>query len=142
MAPFPQNKTLMYAPMLIQELGDFRYIRSPAKCAARIGQAFSQTLSSVSISDGALSQLPDIERNGRTFSDGVGTCSEEVVLKIWQEDNDIRRLQLKPTVFQIRFQGQASHHACYSAINVFQVQKASFPWIKDLKASSSVCVLR
>ena len=104
MAPFVLDGTLTYAQLVIKNLGDFSSIRSPAKCAARIGQAFSQTLSSVTIPPEAFGQMPDIERNGRTFSDGVGTCSMEVLQKIWEKYNQAR--PLKPTAFQIRFQGQ------------------------------------
>ena len=104
MAPFVLDGTLTYAQLVIKNLGDFSSIRSPAKCAARIGQAFSQTLSSVTIPSEAFGQMPDIERNGRTFSDGVGTCSMEVLQKIWEKYNQAR--PLKPTAFQIRFQGQ------------------------------------
>lgn len=104
MAPFTLNGSLTHAPAVIKDLGDFRMIRSPAKCAARIGQAFSQTFSSVHIPSEAFRSMPDIERNGRTFSDGVGTCSTEVLEKIWREYPQARGL--KPTIFQIRFMGK------------------------------------
>lgn len=104
MAPFVMDGSLTYAKLVIQNLGDFSSIKSPAKCAARIGQAFSQTLSSVAITSEAFSRIPDIERNGRTFSDGVGTCSIDVLRKIWQKFG--QREVLKPTVLQIRFQGK------------------------------------
>ncbi|KAI4158772.1 MAG: hypothetical protein LQ342_007167 [Letrouitia transgressa] len=58
--------------MVIKDLGDFSAIRSPAKCAARIGQAFSQTFSSVALSRSAIREIPDVKRNNRVFSDGVG----------------------------------------------------------------------
>ncbi len=104
MAPFTVDGSLIYAPAVIEALGDFRLIRSPAKCAARIGQAFSQTFSSIHIPSSAFRTIPDIERNGRTFSDGVGTCSTEVLEKIWREYSQARGL--KPTIFQIRFMGK------------------------------------
>jgi len=104
MAPFVLDGSLVFAQNVIQALGDFRLIRSPAKCAARIGQAFSQTFSSVSIPSEAFSSMPDVERNGRTFSDGVGTCSSEVLREIWKKYTQARGLQ--PTVLQIRFQGE------------------------------------
>lgn len=37
MAPFIYEKTLMYARIVVRDLGDFSNIFSPAKCAARIG---------------------------------------------------------------------------------------------------------
>ena len=105
MAPFILNGSLTHAQAVIKDLGDFRLIRSPAKCAARIGQAFSQTFSSIHIPSEAFRIIDDVERNGRTFSDGVGTCSTEVLKKIWSEYAMARGL--KPTIFQIRFMGES-----------------------------------
>ncbi len=105
MAPFVLNGSLVFAQNVIQALGDFSLIRSPAKCAARIGQAFSQTFSSVSIPEQAFSRMPDVERNNRTFSDGVGTCSSDVLQQIWKKYTQARGM--KPTVLQIRFQGES-----------------------------------
>lgn len=104
MAPFTHNQELLHARMVIKGLGDFSAIRSPAKCAARIGQAFSQTFSSVSLPPEAIKTIPDVERNDRVFSDGVGTCSESVMRKIRRGYAQSRDLQ--PTVFQIRFAGK------------------------------------
>ena len=105
MAPFTYRGQLTHARAVVKDLGNFSNIRNPAKCAARIGQAFSQTLSAISVSPTAFVQIPDIERNGRTFSDGVGTCSEVVLKKIWDGYEEGRRYKLKPTIFQIRYQG-------------------------------------
>lgn len=58
---------------IISELGDFLNIQCPAKCAARIGQAFSDTPNTIKIDSHKI--IPDIMRNGRVFSDGVGTIS-------------------------------------------------------------------
>ena len=104
MAPFTTNDSLMYATAVIKDLGDFGLIRSPAKCAARIGQTFSQTYSSVHIPSEAIQSIPDVTRDGRTFSDGVGTCSTEVLEKIWREYPQARGP--KPTIYQIRFMGK------------------------------------
>ena len=103
MAPFIMEGSLVFAQSVIKGLGDFTLIRSPAKCAARIGQAFSQTFSSVSIPPEAISELPDVKRNGRTFSDGVGTCSAAILDEVWKKFTQARGL--KPTVLQIRFRG-------------------------------------
>lgn len=104
MAPFTLDGALTYARAVINDLGDFSEIRSPAKCAARIGQAFSQTMSSIAIPPEGFQIIPDIERNGRTFSDGVGTCSRAVLESIWHGYSRVTR-GLRPTVLQIRFQG-------------------------------------
>ena len=103
MAPFVLNEELLYAKLVIAKLGNFSHIRSPAKCAARIGQAFSQTFSSISLPPEAFSVLKDVERNGRVFSDGCGTCSLSVLQRIHYEYAQSRTT--KPTLFQIRFAG-------------------------------------
>jgi len=121
MAPFVLNGTLTYAQFVIKNLGDFSTIRSPAKCAARIGQAFSQTLTSISISPEAFGTMDDVERNGRTFSDGVGTCSLTVLQKIWKKYTQGRKL--KPTALQIRFQGMSIFFT--SRESVFQTASAN-----------------
>lgn len=104
MAPFTLNGELLHAKLVISRLGDFSKIRSPAKCAARIGQAFSQTFSSIRLPSEAILIFPDIKVNGRVFSDGVGTCSKSVMRMIWKEYAQSK--DLKPTVFQIRFKGK------------------------------------
>ncbi|KAL8923902.1 MAG: hypothetical protein Q9208_004339 [Pyrenodesmia sp. 3 TL-2023] len=63
MAPFIWNGELRYARAVIKDLGDFSAIRSPAKCAARIGQAFSQAFSSVDLPKEAFRSLPEVERS-------------------------------------------------------------------------------
>lgn len=103
MAPFIRDGTLVFSQRVIKDLGDFSLIRSPAKCAARIGQAFSQTVSSVTIK--TFSRMPDVERNGRKFSDGCGTSSSDVLKEVWKSYPQARGL--KPTVLQIRFQGES-----------------------------------
>ncbi|KAI9825931.1 MAG: hypothetical protein M1819_000450 [Sarea resinae] len=103
MAPFACNGSLLYDRMLIQELGDFTKIRCPAKCAARIGQAFSETPTAVSLGPGIVKIMVDVERNGRVFSDGVGTVSTSILHKIWESLPSMQKS--KPTCFQIRYQG-------------------------------------
>ncbi|KAL8788930.1 MAG: hypothetical protein Q9213_001453 [Squamulea squamosa] len=108
MAPFVWEGTLRYARAVIKDLGDFSAIRSPAKCAARIGQAFSQAFSSVKIPQHAFRCLPEVESIDaqgirRTFSDGVGTCSKAILRMIWAAYAQSRTW--KPTVCQIRYAG-------------------------------------
>ncbi|KAL9017000.1 MAG: hypothetical protein Q9185_005649 [Variospora sp. 1 TL-2023] len=108
MAPFIWNGEVRFARAVIKDLGDFSAIRSPAKCAARIGQAFSQAFSSVNIPGECFRVLPDVERldtNGirRVFSDGVGTCSKSILEKIWAAYAQSRAW--KPTLCQIRYAG-------------------------------------
>jgi len=113
MAPFVLDDTMINAKSVTQDLGDFTDIRSPAKCAARIGQAFSQTFSSIAVPEGAFVRVPDIWRNQRIFSDGVGVCSQTLLERVWDGYNQGRGH--KPTVLQIRFQGMGLRGPCSKA---------------------------
>lgn len=104
MAPFVQDNELLHAKVVIARLGDFSAIRSPAKCAARIGQAFSETSKTVRIRANAVKNIADIERSGRVFSDGVGTFSSSILHKLWREYANSRAM--RPTLFQIRYAGK------------------------------------
>ena len=91
---------------ILNALGNFDDIRVPAKCAARIGQAFSETPYSVPIFDRGIQirWIPDVKSadGSRVFSDGVGTLSREAMEEVWD------CLPLKntaPTCFQIRWAG-------------------------------------
>ena len=94
------------AESIIPKLGDFSHITSPAKYAARIGQTFSDTLTSIAIDPKNVKRAPDVIRNDRTFSDGCGTLSKEVLWKIYRQYS--LRARVKPTVFQIRLSGENS----------------------------------
>ncbi|KFY03027.1 hypothetical protein V490_00321 [Pseudogymnoascus sp. VKM F-3557] len=103
MSPFFHNGSLLLDRMLIEGLGDFSNIRCPAKCAARIGQAFSETPTAITLKPSVAKVMNDVERNGRVFSDGVGTVSMSVIKQIW--DSLPRARQKKTTLFQIRYSG-------------------------------------
>lgn len=49
MAPFFHDGTLLLTKMVIARLGDFTKFRSPARCAARIGQAFTDTTGMIAL---------------------------------------------------------------------------------------------
>jgi hypothetical protein len=95
------NETLLLDRMIISKLGDFSQIRCPAKCAARIGQAFSETPVAITLATGVIEIMPDVERNGRVF---CGTISESIMRKLWGALPEGRKGD--PTCFQIRFQGK------------------------------------
>ncbi|KAL1303235.1 hypothetical protein AAFC00_006650 [Neodothiora populina] len=103
MSPFFHDGELMIASKVIRQLGDFSMIRSPARCAARIGQAFTDTTGAVEIEAGMLGIMDDVKRDGRVFSDGVGTISESLLKRIWRIYGTSK--PVKPTVLQIRFAG-------------------------------------
>lgn len=109
MAPFVlQDGTTIHAQKVIEDLGDFSKIRSPAKCAARIGQAFSDTPTAITLEPGIVKIMEDVERNKRVFSDGVGTMSMSVKDKICSSLSSNASV-LKPTCFQMRFRGMSRH---------------------------------
>lgn len=91
---------------IIGALGDFKDILSPARCAARIGQAFSETPFYVSMDDHNITvkEIPDVTSadGQRVFSDGVGTLSWAVAYNIWDV---LPQKKAAPTAAQIRFRG-------------------------------------
>ncbi|KIH95165.1 RNA-dependent RNA polymerase [Sporothrix brasiliensis 5110] len=107
-APFiDDNGQLQTHFTIISALGNFDTIYSPARCAARIGQAFSETPFAVPMAENNISvyEIPDIVSStdaSRVFSDGVGTISWKAAEAIWKQ---LPRGKKKPTCFQIRFAG-------------------------------------
>ncbi|KAI7382653.1 RNA-directed RNA polymerase [Hortaea werneckii] len=133
MAPFVLEGRMLLASKMIEMLGEFHHIRSPAKCAARIGQCFTDTAASVTLSRDLVDSLPVVERNGRDFSDGVGTISEDLleqVLKVYGT-----RSLLKPTALQIRFQGAKGMVSLDSRLQGSQLRLRSN--MKKFESSSS-----
>jgi len=116
MAPFIYEGSLLWDRTIIQDLGNFSVIRSPAKCAARIGQVFSDTRTAVPIKPEIIRHEPDVAFNGRVFSDGVGTMSYSVMRKIWDKLPKARLV--KPTLFQIRFQGMLFRGSSISPLTI------------------------
>jgi RNA-dependent RNA polymerase len=87
-------------------MGDFRGIKTVAKYASRIGQCFTTTKA---INDSAqVQRIPDIERNGYCFTDGVGKISE---FSLWMST---RKMDLRncPSVIQFRLGGAKGVLAC------------------------------
>lgn len=88
---------------IIEALGNFSRITSPARCAARIGQAFSETPFAVPLGENkiAVTTIPDVRSpdGSRIFSDGVGTISWDAMETI--RDN-LPPQKGSPTCFQIR----------------------------------------
>jgi hypothetical protein len=109
MAPFRlPNGEIMTAERLINSLGDFSNIRTPGRFAARVGQAFSDTIGSALVKAEHEITIPDIQRYDergtvRNFSDGIGKVSMAMVERIWKSSERVDAA--KPTVFQIRFAG-------------------------------------
>lgn len=91
---------------ILQSLGDFQDIRVPAKCAARIGQAFSETPFAIPLFECEIMtrDIPDVKSadGQRVFSDGVGTISWDALMEIWPL---LPMRRLAPTCLQIRWGG-------------------------------------
>lgn len=106
MAPFFHDGALQTYFSVISYLGKFQDITSPARCAARIGQAFSETPLAISLKDSGITPtiVGDIESEdgSRVFSDGVGTISQYIMETIQAEALDGKD---SSTCFQIRWAG-------------------------------------
>jgi len=86
-APFTGEDFRIQTPeAILKDLGDFEDIRVPAKCAARIGQAFSETPYAVPIfeTDIAYRFIHDVKSadGSRVFSHGVGTISQDALEEV------------------------------------------------------------
>ncbi|KAF2004377.1 RNA-dependent RNA polymerase [Amniculicola lignicola CBS 123094] len=106
MAPFVHGGELQTYFSVISRLGTFDGIQSPARCAARIGQAFSETPLAISLSQNGIQhyEIPDVKSpdGSRVFSDGVGTISRKVMEAIHAT---LPSQKQAPTCFQIRWGG-------------------------------------
>lgn len=76
MRNFMHDSQLLFARHPISQLGDFTAIHCPAKCAARIGQAFSDTTKAVEVDSTIVTEHDDVQRGNRIFTDGCGTISK------------------------------------------------------------------
>ena len=86
-------------------LGDFsRVDRTVAKYCARVGQAFSTTRTFAQKTF-QLEEIPDIERGGYCFTDGVGKISPFLAQMIAQEHGLPGSTTDYPSVFQFRLGG-------------------------------------
>lgn len=106
-APFPnQNFQQQTCDVILGALGDFQDIRVPAKCAARIGQAFSETPYAVPLFENSINTryIDDVKSadGSRMFSDGVGTISLSALEDIWTY---LPMRSAAPTCLQIRWGG-------------------------------------
>jgi hypothetical protein len=103
-APFIYQGTPHFPKFIIGSLGKFEDIKSPARRAARIGQAFSETPFAVPLDKNGIvdSTIPDVKRNNRTFSDGVGTISYDALECVWDALPESTGC---PTCLQVRWAG-------------------------------------
>lgn len=119
MAPFLLEDEVLNARTVIQRLGDFSQIRSPAKCAARIGQAFSDSHSSIAIDPSFVMHLAEVTNGNYTFSDGVGTFSPKMWSLICKESKQSHYPD--PTLYQIRCGGAKGMISLDSRLEGYQL---------------------
>ncbi|KAF2997398.1 hypothetical protein E8E13_005112 [Curvularia kusanoi] len=105
---FREHGAYFYAPTshksadsIRQDLGQFEHIRTVAKYGARLGQCFSTTRAMQNTV--AIKKIPDIERNGYTFTDGVGKLSF-FLAQMAAQDLGLH-FENPPSLFQFRLGG-------------------------------------
>lgn len=118
MRSFYHDGNRLHARALITSLGDFSTIRCPAKCAARIGQAFSETHSAVRIDPSIVLRYPDIQSGLYTFTDGCGTVSAAT----WKLLKGTSAGKDQPTLYQIRYKGECSASLCCAMLTKIPMQ--------------------
>lgn len=77
----------------------------PAKLLARMGQALSATDRTVTLAAHEVEEdVEDIERNGSTFTDGLGDISQQLADEMWRALNpNAQSLSRTPVAFQVTF---------------------------------------
>ena len=85
-------------------MGEFGHIKVVAKWASRLGQCFSTTRA-IRGTKVKIVEIRDIERNGYTFTDGVGKISPQTAAIIASEVGIKSKSGEPPSVYQIRLGG-------------------------------------
>ncbi len=82
-------------------MGNFSHISSVAKLAARLGQCFSTTRLLHCISSPRIVKIPDVEKDGFCYTDGVGKISAPLASLV----SDDWKIYPPPSAFQFRMGG-------------------------------------
>jgi RNA-dependent RNA polymerase len=108
---FREHGAYFYAPTnsksaddIRKSMGQFDHIKTAAKFGARLGQCFSTTRAIKSINV-KIEMIEDIERNGYTFTDGVGRISPLLAKMAAQELGFQNAFENPPSLFQFRLGG-------------------------------------
>jgi RNA-dependent RNA polymerase len=96
----PDDKSIT-CDSIRQWMGNFSHISSVAKLAARLGQCFSTTRLLHCISSPRIVKVPDVERDGFCFTDGVGKISGPLASLV----SDDWKIYPPPSAFQFRMGG-------------------------------------
>ncbi|TPX69282.1 hypothetical protein SpCBS45565_g02593 [Spizellomyces sp. 'palustris'] len=92
---YDEKRALIDANYVYKTMGDFTGIKNPATLGARMAQCFSSTTVTGKMADERIGYIPDIERNGFCFSDGVGRIGKTVAF------NNCGELKKSVVIFQI-----------------------------------------
>jgi RNA-dependent RNA polymerase len=108
---FRENGAFFYAPTssvkaddIRLAMGNFDNIKTIAKFGARLGQCFSTTRSIHNVTV-MVKKIPDIERNGFMFTDGVGKISRFLAQMAAQELGLQNPFDDPPSLYQFRLAG-------------------------------------
>ena len=108
---FRERGAYFYAPTpsksaddIRQSMGQFGHIKTAAKFGARLGQCFSTTraINSVTV---RVEKIPDVERNGYCFTDGVGKISSFLAQMAAKELGLPNAFHDPPSLYQFRLAG-------------------------------------
>jgi RNA-dependent RNA polymerase len=109
---FRENSAYFYASTVSRSaddirraLGTFDHIKTIAKFGARLGQCFSTTRYIASSKALKMQMIPDIERNGFMFTDGVGKISLFLAKMAAEELGLPNAWEDPPSLFQFRLAG-------------------------------------
>ncbi|KAH9893857.1 rna-dependent rna polymerase [Xylariomycetidae sp. FL2044] len=144
MSPFFYEGTLHNNFTVIDALGSFHDIRSPARCAARIGQAFSETPFAIPMGLHGIREFncPDITVHTgsltRVFSDGVGQISYRALHAIRSAVTDKKT---HFTCVQIRYGGFKGMLALDATLagSVIVVRDSMKKFESDDKVNLEIC---
>ncbi|KAK3906606.1 RNA dependent RNA polymerase-domain-containing protein [Staphylotrichum tortipilum] len=103
-----------------QWMGDFSHISSVAKFAARLGQCFSTTRLLHSIPTPHILEIPDVEKDGFCFTDGVGKISQTLAGLV----ADDWKIFPPPSAFQFRMGG------CKGVLVTWPEPKGTEVWVR------------
>lgn len=118
-------------------MGDFNHIRVVAKYASRLGQCFSTTRAPRGMSfNHIIQEIPDIERNGWCFSDGVGRIGMPLAQALADKLHMTKRNT--PSAFQFRLGGSKGilvtwDHAKWNEIHLRSSQKKFTALAKNIE---------
>ncbi|KAK4182258.1 RNA dependent RNA polymerase-domain-containing protein [Podospora australis] len=91
---------------MIESLGDFSKMKTVGKKAKRIGLLFSTAKVAMQVSPDCVEDIPDVEADDYTFTDGCGLIAPRLAQELARRTRIIYRdRRYTPSAFQIRYRG-------------------------------------